>query len=157
MEAFLDAVDHLHDAVLREVAIVSRGYVALDRWTSGDLSAGDARLFFQSQSADVAGVEVFCDSLVMIAFEPSIELEASGLVTPDEVTLFLEAETQSDRSRVVAKRMSYRLLGPSSLGESHRFVSNLRSTDRAWPDHARSGGFVHVTDRTRHRAARCSR
>jgi hypothetical protein len=125
MDRFLYAIDGLHDAILREAAVVSRGYVAADRRMIGDANPSDARLFFQSQSRDFAAVEIFCESLLTMSFEPNIVLEASGVVTADEVTLYLEEAGFGERSRVVAKRMSYRMLGPSSLGDGPRFVSSI--------------------------------
>lgn len=126
-EEFLDVVDRLHDSILREAGLVSRGFVERDRRMFGDTEPTDARFLFQSQSPDFAGVEIFFEGVEAFLFRPELPLEPDGNVHDAGVTLYLGASHYGDRPRISASRMTYRLLDASCLGSAHRFVSGARA------------------------------
>jgi hypothetical protein len=61
MDEFLYLVDRFHDALLREVGIISRGYVAPDGDMYGDVAPSDARKVGLAPLR--ANIHIFCPNL----------------------------------------------------------------------------------------------
>ena len=125
LDAFLERVDYLHDAMLRELVILSRGYVDERGFMFGDVEPYDARLIFQSQSPDSPCIELICEDVQKLAIAPRFPLDPSGSVAESGTVLYLAKGTCSDRYMVAAKAMRYRVHGRSLLGEEPRIGRRL--------------------------------
>ena len=126
-EHFLEVVDFLHDALLREAGIVSRGYVDVDGYMYGDVAPYDARLVFHSQSSECPCIEVICEEMEQFAVESGLSPEPSGIIENGHIEFYLAEGDFKERNKVTAKRMRYRVLGKDHLGEEPRTV--LRITE----------------------------
>lgn len=124
-ERFLVKVDSLHDALLREVGVLSRGYVDNRGYMFGDVAPYDARLVFHSQSAESPCIEVICEEVKQFAMESGLSPAPSGVVKKGHVEFYLAEGELRDRCKVVARKMKYRVLGKNHLGEDPRTVRRI--------------------------------
>ena len=115
-DRFLSTVDYLHDAILREIGVLARGYVDSELRMFGDADPYDARLVFQVQSAHTPCVEIIFIDVEEIAIRPAQILSPSGRYTDGEITLILGEIFSGAFLGVRAKGMKYRILDHSFLG-----------------------------------------
>lgn len=116
---FLDAVEGLHDGLVREVAFVARGYVSPDLEMWGDTDPADVRLIIQTQNPRVPCVEILATGVTVCRVDTgATTLELAAAFASDGVTLFLEGQSQSDHSMIVATRLSYVVRGREWLGST---------------------------------------
>lgn len=124
MDDFLWQVDRFHDALLREVGIISRGYVTPGGGMLGDVAPSDARLVIHSQFPETPYIEIVCEELQSLRWEAGWDMDqAKGTVTNDGVELGFGPHPED--YMVSAKRMSYRILGREHLGKEPRTVQQI--------------------------------
>ncbi len=115
---FLEKVHFLHDALLREVALISRGYVDSNLSMYEDAAPSDARLIFQTQFEDVPVIDVVFESIIELRIMGNSEFEPGGTYSESEVEFFLHEPNSRVTSVIVAKTMKYRILEKDRLGRA---------------------------------------
>jgi hypothetical protein len=117
MENFLNTVEGLHDSILRQAVLQNAGYIDVAGWMHDDLCLPEIRLFFQSQSTVVHGVELLLEGVSELALKfPDGFDELEGEVLERSITF--HPLGRSDRSKIVCKTVRYRLLGVEARGPS---------------------------------------
>ncbi|MEN6520538.1 MAG: hypothetical protein ABFD46_05220 [Armatimonadota bacterium] len=125
MDRFLWLVDGFHDALLREVGIVSQGYVDTGDMY-GDVAPSDMRLIIHSQFEETPYIEIIFRELKEFKWIDGYDLEpAKGSVANDLVTLFFSSNSKN--FLVSGKQMEYRILGRDCLGKQPRTVEQIQS------------------------------
>ncbi len=125
-DRFLYEVDEFHDALLREVALRSRGYV--DNTTFGmfgDFAPYDARLIFHTQWAETPCVEVVFEDVAVLNFRPGRTLKPSGHYSEEAVILTLGLPVDGCFVGVRARRAMYTILDRSYLGQTLLAVEDI--------------------------------
>lgn len=124
MDEFLKSIGYFHDALIREVGVINRGYVNQDGWMNGDLAPCDVRLIFHSQYPEPACIEIIVKELQVFRLEDYhvLDGDAEGVVTKDDVTLFFGDGSFREKFMVSGKAMEYRILGREYLGNEPRTV-----------------------------------
>lgn len=122
MEAFLNRVEGLHDSILREAILHNTGYVDEGGWMHGDENLPDMRLYFQSQSSSVIGVELLLEgvSWFNLHFPRGFD-ETDGEVLSDRTVLYPYGKKASSKCEIRCKSVSYRMLGMESRGAQVAF------------------------------------
>lgn len=115
-EAFLQRTKGLHDGLLREIVVRSRGYVARDRKMFGDTFPMDALLRFETQQPDTSVVEVLVEDvqelhLVDFWLDPVVRFAES------EVILELNKPAFASPCLIRGMRLSYRIREIPALEE----------------------------------------
>ncbi len=109
-DAFLENVNHLHDAILREFSLISRGYVDSARKMHGDVEPSDARVMFQLQSSKTPCVEVVFESVLEIRILPDIPIMPSGEISDRKAIFYIGGYQLNNKSKVVSEKIKYRVL-----------------------------------------------
>lgn len=124
MDDFLKSIGYFHDALIREVGVINRGYVNPGGSMHGDLAPCDARLVFHSQYPEPACIEVIVEEVQVFKLEHYhvLDGDAEGVVTQDSITLFLGDGSFREDFMVSGKAMKYRILGREHLGKEPRTV-----------------------------------
>lgn len=113
---FLHGVNYLHDAILREFNFMSRGYVDSDRNMHGDVEPSDARVLFQIQSVETPCVEIIFESVFEVRISPDVLIRPTGQVSDGKITFYIGGYQQGDQTKVISKKMKYRVLDEKCLG-----------------------------------------
>jgi len=121
-ERCFEQFDWFHDSILREVYLVSKGYVTAEREMFDD-TACDARLIFQSQDECISGLELVLKGVTEFRMANTVALEPSISLTEAGFELALGGEQMRSRSLIVANSAWYRLLRADVLGEQLRIGS----------------------------------
>jgi len=129
LDKFLESVNYLHDALIREVAVGSRGYVDVAGWMHGDLAPADAHLIFHSQNPGSPCIEMVFEELQKIRLQFGEELDPRGAVTEHGVTLYLTGGPEREQFLVSARIMRYRILGRAFVGREYRAITRIVDTD----------------------------
>lgn len=129
LNEFLKKADYMHDALLREVGILSRGYVGENRLMYGDVDPYDVRLVFHSQSKETPCFEIICEEVYKFRFEIGFSLDPSGLIDGEKISLYFIEGTGRERFMVSARLMRYRLLSRDYLGGDPHTVSRINRFD----------------------------
>jgi hypothetical protein len=122
LEGFLNKVDSFHDSILKEVAIVARGYVDATLQMYGDIEPFDVRCIIQQQSDESPYIDIVFESVTSVLLTSSFPLEPCGLVTEDNIKFFFSG---SKNASIVAEKMKYRILGMSLLGNRVTAVNEI--------------------------------
>jgi hypothetical protein len=117
LDAFLESVDHFHDAILREVAVLAHGYVDSELRMFGDVEPYDVRFIIQMQSADTPVIELIFEDVNELALQPAMALAPSGSFKAGEITLRLGDPLSGVFVGVRARRGKYQVLDRSHLGQ----------------------------------------
>jgi hypothetical protein len=127
MGDFLKSIGYFHDALIREVGVINRGYVDPSGWMYGDLAPCDARLIFHSQYPEPACIEIIVEEVEVLKLEyyHVLDGEAEGVVTHDSITLLLGDSSTHESFMVSGKAMKYRILGREYLGKRPRTVEQI--------------------------------
>lgn len=125
-DAFCDVVDRFHDGLIREAAIVARGYIDVDLGMWNDTEPFDMKLIIQLQSQDVPAVELFLKGVTECRLAPSATtLDPEADFGQNELRLFLEGRHRQEQSMIAAQTMTYRVLTKDHLGQGLVLVSPL--------------------------------
>ncbi len=122
LQEFLRQVDYLHDAIIRECAIVARGYVDTEYRLFGDTEPFDAKIFIQTQSSEVPAIEIEFNGVTRFCVDEPFDLMPSGVIDQAGVHFSFVTGT-GEEPQVVASAMRYRLLDSSCLGTGHLLVT----------------------------------
>jgi hypothetical protein len=117
LDQFLVEVDDLHDALLREVAFLARGFVDLELRMFGDAQPCDVRVVFQMQSERTPCIDLVFEDVRELVLQPRLPLSPSGTVDGRGVTLSFAMLPSGEFAGVRAKGAKYRILDASSLGQ----------------------------------------
>jgi hypothetical protein len=130
-DMFLDSVGRFHDALVREVGIVNRGYVSPDGAMSGDMGPCDARLVFHTQFPPPACIEIILEDLQKFRLENCAVLwgDAQGVVGSAGISLSLGDRPYPEELMFSARAMRYRILGTEYLGKETRTVRPITTED----------------------------
>ena len=117
METFLNRVEGLHDSILRAAVLQNTGYVDEAGWMHGDANLPDMRLYFQSQSSGVIGVELLLEgvSRLNLHFPRGFD-EVDGEVLRDGTVLYPCGKGASSIYEIRCKSVSYRMMGMELRG-----------------------------------------
>jgi len=116
LDAFINKVGGLHDALVHEAMLLNTGYVDLAGSMFGDVDLPNARLVIQSQFDDVIGVELDLKevSIFNLCFTRDFRLE--GEMLQDAIVLYPYGKENAEKGQLRAKSASYRILGIESRG-----------------------------------------
>lgn len=129
LDEFFDRIARFHDALIREVGIVNRGYVDESGSMYGDMATCDARLVFHSQYRESPCIEIVLEELrsFRLAGEGNHVLlgDAYGVFTPDGISVFIGDAPNQEDLMFSARSMKYKILGPELLGDMIRTVKPI--------------------------------
>jgi hypothetical protein len=114
--ACFNAFDGFHDSILREVHLVSKGFVTPERKMYEDF-VWDARMIFQSQDKQSPGLELIFDGVSELRLDSTRLYDPQLRVGEGRVELLLTRESSLRAMNIVAKAVGYRLLGNEVLGD----------------------------------------
>lgn len=115
LDSFFSCVNYFHDSLLKEVTILSRGYVNKDLFMHGDCAPQDIRLIVQMQSKETPCVEMLFKDIKTFNIESGFSLEPNGKIEDGLITIYFAEEEYKDLFKIVAKSMKYRILGEEYL------------------------------------------
>lgn len=121
-EVFFNSVNWFHDSILRELSLVSRGYVDVDRKMWGDCEPSDLRLILQTQSDKAPCVEIIFEDVNLCSFLPDNIIEPSGTLKDGTIIFYLNKNTSPT---AIAKHMKYRILSNKYLGKNLITIKNI--------------------------------
>jgi len=128
MDEFLWLVSGFHDALLREVGIVARGYIDPDSEFYDDVAPSDIRLVIHSSFPETPYVEIIVEELQKFRWEYGWDLDpAEGIVAESEVTLVFGQRPES--FIVSGRKIRYRILGREFLGKKLHAVQQIVEID----------------------------
>jgi hypothetical protein len=115
-ETFLQRTRGLHDGLLREIVVRSRGYVTRDRLMFGDSFPMDALLRFETQQPDTPVVEVLVEDVQEVRLH---DFGLDPVVRFEDSMVFLELDQPpfGRPSMVRGRQMSYRVRDVGGLEE----------------------------------------
>lgn len=125
LASFFREVDYLHDSILREVSILSRGFAdSLGRLYDYG-GASDARVVVHSQSARTPLIDLVFIEVKELRLDPSLELDLEGTLSPGCIEIWWSGRRNRDRSLLVAQAAKYRYRSRQSLGRRTCAVSDV--------------------------------
>ena len=133
LEEFLDYVYGFHDALIREVAVVARGYVDHEGAMWGDVEPSDARIIFHSQFERCRVFELVLNEVQALRLSPLFALEAEGEVRSDGIVIYQSGVECKTDSILSAKVLAYRILEPEASGNRLNIVSHIPVFDVSRP------------------------
>jgi hypothetical protein len=113
--AFLRQVDNFHDAIVRECSLLAHGFVDEEYNMHGDAKPFDAKVFLQTQFAELPGLEIEFSSVSHFYVEDIMGLRPGGSIE-NGIVRFSFVERHTKEPQVVASGMRYRLLDKACLG-----------------------------------------
>jgi hypothetical protein len=124
MDEFLESIGRFHDAVVREIAVVSHAYVDADGWMHDDFGPADARFVVHTQFPKPACIEIVMEEIQTLRLDAG-ELPEVGLIgiIADNGSVISGNPANRGAEMLLAKKMRYRILGRESLGKQLRAVS----------------------------------
>lgn len=125
LESFLTRVYGFHDALIREVSVISRGYVDHEGFMWGDVEPSDARIIIHSQFERCRVFELVLNGIRELRLKSSLELRAEGKANVDGVVIYpsgLECKIESIMS---ANVVAYRILEPETAGNKLNIVNPI--------------------------------
>jgi hypothetical protein len=116
-QAFCYTVDNLHDGLVREAAIIARGYVDSNFLMWGDTQPFDMRLIIQLQWEEAPCVDLILEGVTTCRMvQAATDLEPDVEFTEEGLSLFLAGKHREEDSVIVAEQMKYRFLSQDWLG-----------------------------------------
>ena len=136
LERFLDIAHGFHDALLKEITILARGYVEPDQKMVGDVAPYDVRIFIQSQWENFLGCEIIFTDVEKLNFEAWFNRDMSGTfkeqykypktgsIEKQSITIYFD-----DVEYLKCEKMFYRLLTVNELGKGPYTVKEIELED----------------------------
>ena len=124
LSKFFQRVDGLHDALLREAAIIHPGYVDDQCLMFYDFALPTVKLLLQSQDSEVGSFELRFFEVSIFRFDPRCEFRAEGEIDRGEVALYPCGKARGADCQIRGGRAEYELLGKSFLGPVRKLVEN---------------------------------
>jgi hypothetical protein len=136
LEHFLDIAHGFHDALLKEITILARGYVEPNQDMVGDVAPYDVRIFIQSQWEDFPGCEIIFKDVEKLNFEAwfnkdmtgtfkeQYNLPKTGSLEKQSITIYFD-----DNEYLKCEKMFYRLLTINELGKGPFTVKEIELED----------------------------
>lgn len=125
LEMFLNDVYGFHDALIREVAVRSRGYVDHEGLMWGDVEPSDARIIIHSQFERCRVVEIVLNEIRELRLKPCLELKAEGELGSAGVEIYPSGAECKTESIISAKVLACRILEPEAAGNKLNIVSPI--------------------------------
>ncbi len=127
LNEFLRRADNFHDALIRECAVVARGFVDAEYRLYGDMEPFDVCVFLQTQASDTPGIEIAFDGVARFCLDQPFDLSPSGLIGQGGVR-FSFTTSVGGEPQVIASAMRYRFLDRTCLGQ-RQLLTVRRSTE----------------------------
>jgi hypothetical protein len=125
LELFLNELYGFHDALIREVAVCSRGYVDHAGLMWGDVEPSDARIIIHSQFERCRVVELVLNEIQEFRLQPWLTLRAEGEVAKQRVEIYPSGAEFKIESIISAKVITYRVLAPEAAGNKLNIISPI--------------------------------
>lgn len=122
LERFFDDVAGLHESILKEMSLISRGFVDKEGSCHGDCEPFDARLFFQQQRiGEALGIEIILTNVThMLIIDTDLEFQDNEIQFDCNEIRF---------GHIAAQYMKYRILGNEYLGNKLFWVDEIPYED----------------------------
>jgi hypothetical protein len=130
LEAFLRDVDGFHDAILHEAVLLNTGYVDTGGEMYGDRDLPNVRMIIQSQFDDVISVELDLKGVSVFNFVFDRDIAMEGEMLNDGVALYPGGRREPQKLLILARALSYRMLGIESRGPQFKFSGGIEPIDR---------------------------
>jgi hypothetical protein len=131
LETFLERVDYFHDALIREVSILDRGYVDQDGAWHGHAGPADARVIVHSQWPGAPYVDIIFEGIQAALWNLDARIGLHDRWGPDGVELRIGERSDRDLEPrpgflyFRARAMRYRILGRGALDERPSVVKRI--------------------------------
>jgi hypothetical protein len=122
LSEFLGKTDYFSDTIIRECALVARGYVDHDHSMANFLDPYDAKVFLQTQFSDTPGIELEFEGVHRFGVKLPSNLAPRGALVDGRIEFSFIAD-QHDEPQIVADAMRYRLLDCGCLGCQRRLTT----------------------------------
>jgi hypothetical protein len=119
---FLRVVDGFHDSLLHEIVILHPGRVRANGSMVGDGQLPNARLIFQSQSDDIAAVQLDLKRVSTFGFNFTRKLNWRAEFGPSQVRIYQAGHGDSESCEIRAAEVRYKLLGKEARGPHYCMV-----------------------------------
>jgi len=116
-EYFVQKVNYFQDSMLREVEILSRGYVDRENRMYGDNGPYDIRVIIHTQHNSGYCIDLIFEEVTEYVFFSMYEIDVELVNDVDEIIMYLSQPGTTKRAYVKAKAMSYRILDKDCLGK----------------------------------------
>jgi hypothetical protein len=118
VENFLRGVNYFHDALVRELSCVGRGFVDKNLLMYDDENPTDCRLVIQQQSDQSPCTEIIFENISKLVFIPSIILEPELVFEKSRIVFSFTSNRRSAIPQIVADSLKYRIMGKEVLGRN---------------------------------------
>ena len=118
IDQFLDKMLNMHDALIKEVVIIHRGYVDENNCMWGDAGEIDVRVIIQSQFSEVSSCELICKDVKQVNIQSDTAFEPHAVVDDDGLISIYFKEYMSSVPFMIknAKSVKVRFLGRDCIG-----------------------------------------
>ena len=127
----LQQVNYFHDSLLREISVLSRGFVNEKLWMYGDSEPFDARLIFQMQNEIIPCIELIFEDILEIRLHPSALMEYGIRMDDNHFVMYQQDEKTNiiERDLIRSKYLRYRLLDRSLLGSELYLTEEIEENE----------------------------
>jgi hypothetical protein len=115
-DALLEKVGFFQDSLLREIEIISRGYVSKDNKMFGDIDPYDMRMIFHSQYAGGCCIDIIFHDVIKYSFIAAYEIVVNLDYDENDTVIYLSQPGTQARSFVKCKSLQYRVHRSGLLG-----------------------------------------
>ena len=118
LKSFIEKLGYFHDSILREMSVISRGYIDSNYLLCGDSAPFDARAIFQFQSDATPCIELIFYDVIEIHLFPRPLNEYSVVIEGGNIVMkSIDEDANISRREVIkARRLKYRYMDKSCLG-----------------------------------------